>query len=142
MLAVSVAALLNVFGQEPNTSSASGPPASLQINAPSDVRGGLLFEARFDVLARREVREPRLILDRGWFESLTLNTIEPGAKEESTDNGRVVLSYDTIPAGRSLVVWLQFQVNPTNLGRQDQDVELFDGTTKLLHVEHTLTIFP
>jgi hypothetical protein len=142
MLVLSVAALLNVFGQEPNTSSASGPPASLQINAPSDVRGGLIFEARLDVLARREVREPRLVLDRGWFEALTLNTTEPEPKEEATDNGRVVMSYDTIPAGRSLVVWLQFQANPTNLGRQDQDVELYDGTTKLLHAEHSLTIFP
>ena len=142
MLVLSVAALLNVFGQEPNTSSASGPPASLQINGPSDVRGGLIFEARLDVLARREIREPRLILDRGWFESLTLNTTEPEPSEEATDNGRVVMSFDTIPADRSLVVWLQFQANPTNLGRQDQDVELYDGTTKLLHAEHSLTIFP
>jgi hypothetical protein len=142
MLAIAVAALLNVFGQEPDTSTASGPAASLEVNAPSNVRGGLLFQARLDVLARREIREPRLILDRGWFESLTLNTTEPGPKEETTDNGRVVLSYDTIPARRSLIVWLEFQANPTNLGRQDQDVELYDGETKLVHAEHTLTVFP
>ena len=60
-----------------------------------------MFQTSFDVLAHRELREPKLVFDPGWFDSLTVNTIEPSPKQEATDNGRVVLSYDTIPAGRS-----------------------------------------
>jgi hypothetical protein len=141
-LALAVAALLNVFGQHVQTSSASGPAATLKLNAPTRARGGLLFQARFDVTAHEEVRQPLLILDRGWLDGLTQNTSEPGAASERTDNGRVVLEYDTIPAGRKLTVWLQYQVNPTHAGRTDQDVELWDGTTRLVHLDHALTVFP
>jgi hypothetical protein len=71
-----------------------------------------------------------------------LNSTIPDPPEERTDNGRVVLQYDTIPAGRLLVVWLQFQVNPTRVGREDQDVELWDGQTRLLHLDHSLRTHP
>ena len=37
---------------------------------------------------------------------------------------------------------MQLQVNPTNLGRRAQNVELDDGTTPLLRIKRTVTIFP
>jgi hypothetical protein len=143
LLAVAILALLNVFGQEPTTSTASGPDASLDVSSPKSIRGGLLFESRFTVRALgHDLKEPKLVLDPGWLESMTLNTVEPAAKAEQTDNGRIVLEYDLIPAGRRLVVWLMFQANPTNLGTQSQDVELFDGTTRLLGLNRSIAVFP
>jgi hypothetical protein len=142
LLAFVVAALLNVFGQRAEDSSASAPAATLELNAPSNARGGLIFQARFEIHATEEIKQPLLILDRGWFDGLTMNTTVPDPSEQRTDNGRVVFEYDTIPAGRSLVVWLQFQVNPTRVGSEDQDVELWDGETKLLHLDHSLGTFP
>jgi hypothetical protein len=137
-----VAALLNAFGQRALTSSASGPAASLRLNSPKGVRGGLLFQSRFDVHAFREIRQPLLILDPGWLDGLTKNTSAPEAKSERTDNGRIVLEYDTIPPGRKLSVWLQYQVNPTHVGKTEQDVELWDGSSRLVHLDHSLTTFP
>jgi hypothetical protein len=142
LLAFVLAALLNAFGQRATTSSASGPAASLRLNAPERVRGGDIFEARFDVRAFREIRQPLLILDPGWLDGLTQNTTEPQPSKERSDNGRVVLEYDTLPAGRKLTVWLQYQVNPTHVGTTDQDVELWDGTTRVVHLDHSLTTFP
>jgi hypothetical protein len=143
LLALAILGLLNVFGQEPTTSTASGPAASLDLYSPKRIRGGLLFEARFTVRAfGHDLKEPKLVLDPGWLESMTLNTMEPAATAEHTDNGRIVLEYDLIPAGRRLVVWLQFQANPTNLGTQSQGVELFDGTTRLLGITRSITVFP
>ena len=40
LLALVIAALLNTFGQRATTSSARGPAASLQLNAPERARGG------------------------------------------------------------------------------------------------------
>jgi hypothetical protein len=37
---------------------------------------------------------------------------------------------------------MQFQVNPTNVGRRSQDVGLYDGDTALVSVDRTVTIFP
>ena len=142
LTALVVAALANAFGQASTTSSASGPGASLRLRSPARVRGGDLFQARFDVHATRAIRQPLLILDPGWLDGLTQNSSVPQPVTERTDNGRIVLQYDTIPAGRKLSVWLQYQVNPTHVGKTDQDVELWDGTTKLVHLDHSLFSFP
>jgi hypothetical protein len=142
LLAFVIAALLNVFGQRSQTSSATAPAASLELKAPERVRGGLLYQARLHVRAFREIRQPLLVLDPGWLNGLTQNTSAPQAKSERSDNGRIVLEYDTIPAGQSLVVWFQYQVNPTHVGTNDQDVELWDGKSRLLHLNRSQITFP
>src|SRR4051794_35800428 len=58
LVAIIVLALLNFFGQHPSTSRADGPAASLDVYAPSRVRGGLLFEARFTIVAHRSLDTP------------------------------------------------------------------------------------
>jgi hypothetical protein len=37
---------------------------------------------------------------------------------------------------------MDFQVNPTTVGRQSQNVELLDGDTHIATIERTLTVFP
>jgi hypothetical protein len=54
----------------------------------------------------------------------------------------VVLSYNKLAAGKTLIVWLYFQVNPTNVGKRREDVELDDGSTMITRVHRSLTIFP
>jgi hypothetical protein len=142
MLALSLAALFNAFGQRAHSSTASSPAAVLSVKAPSKARGGDILQARFDVRTSQEIRQPLLILDPGWLEGLTQNTSVPEPTEERTDNGRIVMEYDSIPAGRKLTVWLQYQVNPTHVGKTDQDVELWDAGTRLAHLDHSLTTFP
>src|SRR4051812_22145253 len=73
---VVVLALANVFGQRPETSSASTSAASLSVFAPTSIRGGLIWEARFDVHAVRRLQDARLVLDSDWLEGNTVNTIE------------------------------------------------------------------
>jgi hypothetical protein len=116
--------------------------ASLKVYAPSHLRGGLLYEARFHITAREELKEATLVLGSGWLEGMTLNTIEPGPVSEASNNGRLSLDLGHIPAGESYVLYVQFQVNPTNVGRRTQSVELMDGGTSLLSYERELTVFP
>jgi len=142
LTALVAAALANVFGQASTTSSASAPAATLRLRGPERVRGGDLFQARFDVFAHREIRQPELVLDTGWLDGLTQNTTSPQAPSERSDNGRIVYQYDTIPAGRKLTVFFQYQTNPTHVGKTNQDVELWDGTTKLVHLDRSFITFP
>jgi hypothetical protein len=140
--AVPVLALFNLFGQRPDTKTLVSPAASLKVYAPSHLRGGLLYEARFHITAREELKEATLVLGSGWLEGMTLNTIEPGPVSEASNNGRLSLDLGHIPAGESYVLYVQFQVNPTNVGRRTQSVELMDGETSLLSYERELTVFP
>jgi hypothetical protein len=137
-----VAGLFNVFGQRPSTSRAEGPPASLKAYVPSRLRAGLLFMARFTVEARRDLRHATLVLDPGWLESMTLNTVEPSPIGEASRDGRLALDFGHLPAGHSLLVFLHFQVNPTNVGHRSQSVDLYDGERFLLGIDRNVTVFP
>jgi hypothetical protein len=134
--------LLNVFGQRPQTTSAAAPAAQLSVYAPKRVRGGLYYEARFHVRANRDLENATLVLDSGWTEGLTINTVEPSPVGEGSEDGKLVLELGHVPASHSQLLFLQMQVNPTNIGHRDQNVELRDGDEHLLTVERTITIFP
>jgi hypothetical protein len=46
------------------------------------------------------------------------------------------------PAGQSYAFYLQLQLNPTDLGRRSENVELADGTQRIVRIERTATVFP
>jgi hypothetical protein len=137
-----VLALLNVFGQDPATSHADSPAASLNVTAPSRLRGGLLFQVRVEVMAHRTLGQPQVVMSRGWWEEMSVNSVEPQPSTESSSNGAVTLSYDKLQAGQSLVVWLYFQVNPTNVGKHTEDIALYDGQHRLARIHRSVTVFP
>lgn len=134
--------LLNVFGQHPATATADSPAAKLEVHAAERVRGGLYYQARFRVDALRELEKATLVLDSGWSEGTTINTVEPSPVSEASRDGRLVFELGRIPAGEKHVLYLQLQVNPTNVGHRSQNVRLFDGDELLATVERTVTVFP
>jgi hypothetical protein len=140
--ALPVLALLNVFGQDPSTTSAASPDAGLTVTAPTRLRSGLVFQVKVSVTARREIGQLQLVFDEGWWESMSVNSIEPEPSNEGSHDGDLVLSYGNLPAGKRLVVWIYFQVNPTNVGKRRENVELEDGSRVLAQVHRSLTIFP
>jgi hypothetical protein len=139
---VALAALLNRFGQHPSTSTARGASASLQVQSPANLRGGLIFQSRFTIVAHDALRKPSLVLSRGWLESMSINSIAPDAASQHSRNGDAVLTFPAIPAGHTYVVWIYFQTNPTNVARRSQVVELLDGERRLLSIHRNVTIWP
>jgi hypothetical protein len=139
---VPVLALLNLFGQRPGHAGVSSSAAGLGVYAPSRVRGGDMFEARFRVTAKEDLGKAILVLDPGWLEGMSINTIEPAPVDETSADGKLKLTLGPIKAGKSYVLYVQVQVNPTNVGRHSQDVELYDRDRKLLELDHSITVFP
>ncbi len=139
---VALAAALNVFGQRPTETLAAASTADLRVFAPEALRGGLYYEGRFTVEAKDEIDHATLVLDGGWTEQMQINTIEPSPIGEASRDGKLALDFGHLDAGRKLVVFLQYQVNPTNIGRRSQDVGLYDGETLLAEVDRTLTVYP
>ena len=143
VVAVPVIALFNIFGQRPDTHLLVGPAASLKIYAPARLRGGLLYEARFHITARQDIKDAYLVLGPGWAEGMSINTIEPSPLSEASNSGRLSLELGHIGPGKSFILFMQFQVNPTNvaLGRK-QTVWLNDGKNRLLTFSRDINIFP
>lgn len=140
--ALPVLALIGVFGQRPVTSVAHAQALDVKVTAPTRLRSGLVFQLRVDVTAHRDIRELEAVFDRGWWESMSVNSIVPEPSEESSDDGRVVLDYGQLATGRRLTFWVYFQTNPTNVGEHREDVEIRDGHAPLVHVHRSITIFP
>ena len=131
-----------MFGQRPETDIASADGVELELYSPERVRSGLFFMSRFTIRAEREIESATLVLDPGWLEGITLNTVEPAPVGEANRDGRLALELGRIRAGTEYVFFLHFQVNPTNVGRRPQDVELTDGETSLLTIDRAVTVFP
>jgi hypothetical protein len=141
--AVCIAGLFNVFGQRPSSAVADTPAAKLSLYAPAGIRGGDFMEARIHVAAKRDLKKAILKLSSGWAEGMSLNTVEPSPIGEASDNGRLSFTLGHIPAGQSFVLYMQFQVNPTNVAwHRPQNVELDDGNQVIAVIHHSITVFP
>jgi hypothetical protein len=139
---VPILALFNLFGQRPTTSKASVSAATLSVYAPTRLRGGLLWEGRFHITAHQEIKNAILVLSASWAEGMSINTIEPSPSNEASDNGKLEFTLGHIPANQSFILYMQFQVNPTNVGHRSRSTSLYDGETKLASVHQKVTIFP
>jgi hypothetical protein len=134
--------LLNVFGQRPATDSAAASGAELEVYAPERLRSGLFFMARFTIEAEEEIEAATLVLDPGWLEGITLNTAAPSPVGEANRDGKLALDLGRVRAGTKHVLFLHFQVNPTEIGRRPQNVALYDGERELLTIDRTVTVYP
>jgi hypothetical protein len=135
-------ALLDVFGQGAVTTSARNGDATLTVDSPETVRGGVLFTTRLTVETRTELSGAQLALDGGWFDGMQVNSIVPQPSQESSRDGRVVLGLGRIPAHRRVSYYIGFQADPTTIGSRTQDVRLQKDGRTLLTVERTIKVLP
>jgi hypothetical protein len=134
--------LMNAFGQRPQTETASADGVELEVYSPERVRSGLFFMSRFTIRAEREIEAATLVLDPGWVEGITLNTVVPSPVGEASRDGKLAFELGHVRAGTQHVLFLHFQVNPTEIGRRPQNVQLLDGATPLLELDRTVTVYP
>ena len=132
----------NLFGQRPSGTTVDTPKAKLELYAPSRLRGGLLWQARFTITAHQDMKRALLRLSPGWNEGMQVNTIEPSPIGEASRDGDLLLTLGHIPAGQKFRLFMQFQVNPTNVGHRAASVILYDGGEKLATIKRTVTVFP
>jgi hypothetical protein len=137
-----VVGLLNVFGQRPGNITVRARGISLQLHAPSSLRGGLLYEASFTIHARRALDHPAIVLSQGWAITQQINTLEPSPVSQASHDGEISLGLGPIRAGTTYTLFGEFQVNPTSFGRWPADVSLYDGSTRLVSINRAITVFP
>ena len=135
-------ALLGFVGQSPSTTTAETAAATLAVDSPNSVRGGLLYQARFTIVAHRALKDATLVLNDRWIDGLTVNTIEPGPLNEASRDGSLALELGHLAAGAKYVLYLDYQVNPTTVGSRTLQTGLFDGEQPVASVSRSLRIWP
>lgn len=137
-----LAALLNLFGAASTTSEARSKIASLRVTSPERLRGGLLYQARFEIHAFAPIGAPTIVLDRGWIDQTTINTLEPEPADTTSDAEHLKVRYPPMKAGQTLDVYLALQANPNNIGPHAADVGLYDADRPLLSLDREQLNFP
>src|SRR3954454_13849909 len=66
-----ILALFNVFGQNPSVTKVTNPHsvASLELSAPEAVHRGLIWHARIDIRANKEIKDAVVELASGWLDA-------------------------------------------------------------------------
>jgi hypothetical protein len=139
---LAAAALLDRFGQHASARTNHGPQASLTVDSPQRVRGGLTFTTKFVIRPHVALADAQLRLDEGWFEGMTFNGLSPQPGSESSDGRWQVFDYGPLDAGAAQTIWVSWQTEPTAVGQHRQDAAVFDGDTRLVSTRRDLTIFP
>jgi hypothetical protein len=143
LLVLAIAALVGFVGQRAQTSRAAGPAARIELRMPKVIRGGLLWQARVRIAALRTIDHPRLVFSEGWLDGMQVNTVEPGPDSESSRDGKLVMSYNqSIQAGQTMTVYLQFQLDPTSVGRSTDTLVVNDGDVPLVSISRGLRRLP
>ncbi len=136
-------AAANQFGQQPSTSRAATANASMTVSTPSRLREGLIFQTRVDLTAGRTLARPSLTLSGGWFDGVTLNSVQPSPMSQASAGPGVVFTFPTLPAGRRMTVWFEWSVNPPTVAWQrGVQITLAARATPLLTLHRSVTIFP
>jgi hypothetical protein len=141
-VALVAVALANLLGQRPSTRTKTVPAARLDVTAPTHARSGLIYAARFRILAKREIKNATLVLEPGWADGYTVNGEAPQPLTQGSADGRLQFGFGHIPARQRLTFWLSLQVNPTTVGHHAQSIRLYDGKSLLLTVHRSVFIFP
>ena len=140
--ALPVLGLLNVFGQHTTPTTYRSAVVSLTVNSPARVRGGLLFTTEIVIVPQEKLKDARLYLNAGWFNGMTFNGVAPQPSDETVQGNWTIWDYGNLPAATEFRLWISWQTNPTTIGRQLQDVELYDGGSQLMSAHRTITVFP
>jgi hypothetical protein len=114
----------------------------LQVYAPTHVRGGLIYTARFRIDARRTINHAVLVLAPGWADQYTFNGAAPQPVSESSADGKLALTLGKISQGQRYTLFVSLQVNPTNVGGHGQTVWLYDGNKALLTIHRVVLVWP
>lgn len=137
-----VLALLNVFGQRPETASSESSAATLTLTAPTHLRDGLLWSAHFDIAAHHSIKKAVLVLNQAWVDDTQMNTITPSPVSETSRNGNLAFTLGPVKGGDHFDLYMAFQTNPTNVNRRTRSVSLYDGDNLITTINQTTTIYP
>lgn len=135
--------LTGTFGGQPATiRQVESDTASLVVRAPETLRNGMAFETVVEVTPRRPVDDLVIAVSDGLWREMTINTMIPGAGEESHRNGFHRFSFGRAEAGDTFRFKIDGQINPPLLAGTSGQIAALDGETRLASLPIRIKVLP
>ena len=133
--------MLGIAGSEVDLSvSANG--ASLSWHGPERIRNGEFLEMRITVESDQPIERLVVGIGAALWEDMTINTMIPSPAEEASVDGEFRFDFGPLPAGQSLLVKVDAQINPDVLGGNEGTVTAYDGDRQLVGMPVRMEVLP
>ena len=97
---------------------------------------------RITVLGSQAIDRLVVGVDSGLWEDMTINTLIPGPVEEVSQDGEFRFEFGPLPAGQSLLIKIDAQINPDVLGGNEGAVTAYDGDRQLVDMPVRMEVLP
>ncbi len=135
------ASFLGVYGHE-HTLVASGNGTRASVHLPELLRNGEFFEMQFRVESDEARADLTIGVDASVWEDMTVNTIIPGASEETSVDGEYRFAFGPMEAGTTFVAKVDGQVNPDIWGGNGGRIRVYDGDRLLVELPVEIGVLP
>jgi len=136
-------AMTGALGGRPSpTSQVNAPAVILSVKTPRTLRNGMFFETEIGVTPRRPIKELTIAVDRTLWKDFTVNTMVPAAADETFADGRFRFAYGAGEPGKTIVVKIDSQINPSLVGGTAGQVAVYDGDVLLAEIPITMKVRP
>lgn len=135
------ASVLGVYGHE-HTVEASGNGTRASVHLPELLRNGEFFEMQFRMESQQAVEDLTVGVEASVWKDMTINTIIPGASEETSVDGEYRFAFGPMEAGGLFVAKMDGQVNPDILGGNSGVIRVYDGERLLVELPVEIGVLP
>jgi len=97
---------------------------------------------RFRVNSHAPLEDVTIAITPSLMQDMTINTLSPGPEKESFGTGGVRWSYGPLDKGKTLVVKIDGQINPSLFGGTKGAVALYDGDRRLGALPVSIRVLP
>jgi hypothetical protein len=132
---------LGVYGRE-HTLEGSGNGIRASVHLPELLRNGEFFEMQFSVDLDEPVEDLIIGVETSVWEDMTINTVIPGASEESSVDGEYRFAFGPMAAGDVFVAKIDGQVNPDIWGGNSGAIRVYDGERLLVELPVEIGVLP
>jgi hypothetical protein len=135
------ASFFGVYGHE-HTLEGSGGGIRASVHLPELLRNGEFFEMQLRVESEEALEDLTIGVDASVWEDMTVNTMIPGASEETSVDGEYRFAFGPMDAGTTFVAKVDGQVNPDIWGGNSGAIRVYDGERLLVELPVEIGVLP
>jgi hypothetical protein len=136
-----VLGLSGLLGRESERRSDSNG-VTLLVHTSEIIRNGEFFEMRVTVESSEPFNELVIGVDESLWADMTVNTMIPGAAEETNADGEFLFTFAELEANTPFLLKVDLQVNPDIVAGNAGAVTVYDGEEPMATTDVTITVLP
>jgi len=121
---------------------AEGSGVTLEVHSSEIIRNGEFFEMRISVQPDGPLSELVIGVDESLWEDMTVNTMIPGAADETSVDGEFLFTFAELEADKTFLLKVDLQVNPDIVAGNQGAVTVYDGEEPLASADLAITVLP